>query len=151
MRGTQRIFMKNDRSVQSKLTLCSSQDINPYIYRYIYNIYICMPRYFANTKHPEAKSLPVLAKNNRGNAQPPLLWIKEVPLQRTMSGGCPNDTQLRPGNKTSDVSWIWDDGYKWVNPDYSFNECGILLVQTLQLCFLYTKSNLNISYTIMHR
>ena len=68
-----------------------------------------MPRDFFlnNTKYPDAKSLPFLAnggllqKTTGGNTQPPLLRIKEVPLQRSMSAGCQNYSQLKQTNKTS--------------------------------------------------
>ena len=83
-----------------------------------------MPRIFLNITLPDAKSLPVPAnggllqkkkqKKTGGNAQTPLLWIKEVPLQRCMSAGCQNDTQLKQTNKTSYASCIWDGGYTWV-------------------------------------
>ena len=49
-----------------------------------------------------------------GNAQTPVLWIKEVPLQRCMSAECQNGTQLKQTNKTSYASCIWDGRYKWV-------------------------------------
>ena len=120
---------------------------------YIY-IYICPDILLTlNTQQQKAFSFLLTVasfKEQQGEILNHLFFsrTKEVPLQRSMSAGCQNDTQLKQGNKTSNASWIWDGGYKWVNPDYSLNECGILLVQTLQLCFLYTKSNLNISYYI---
>ena len=36
-----------------------------------------------------------------------------------MSAGCQNYTQLKQTNKTTDVSWIWDSGYKWVKDNLS--------------------------------
>ena len=71
------------------------------------------------------KAFPFLqtadSKNNKkqqqktgGNSQTSLLWIKEVPLERSMSAGCQNDTQLKQTNKTSYASCIWDGRYTWV-------------------------------------
>ena len=63
-----------------------------------------------NTKYPEAKSLPVLANGGPlqattgGNTPPSLLGVKQVPLQRSMSAGSQNYTQLKQTNLTSDAS-----------------------------------------------
>ena len=51
-------------------------------------------------------------KTTRRNNQPPLSRIKEVPLQRSISAGCQNYTQLKLTDTTSYASWIWDNGYK---------------------------------------
>ena len=62
--------------------------------------HIC-PEILFNTKYPVAKSLPVLAKGGLfrkttgGNTPPPLLCLKKVPLQRSVSTGCQNYTQLK--------------------------------------------------------
>ena len=53
-------------------------------------------------------------KKGGGNTQSPLLWIKEVSLQRSMSAGCQNYTQLKQTNKTIYASWMWDREYEWV-------------------------------------
>ena len=75
-----------------------------------------MPRYFANAKYPEAKSLPALAndgllqKTTGGNTQPSLLSIKEVPLQRFMSAGC--QIALSSNRLTKPVTRPEYGGYK---------------------------------------
>ena len=76
--------------------------------------YPYMPRYFVNTH----KGLPVLAnggllKNNMEKYSTTSSLNKGSPS--SMSAGCQNYTQLKQTNKTSYASWIWDDGYKWVN------------------------------------
>ena len=69
--------------------------------------HIC-PEIFFTTEYPDAKSLPFVAtggiqnthkkkkKKKKAGAytQPPLLWIKEALLQRSMSAGCQISTQL---------------------------------------------------------
>ena len=53
-------------------------------------------------------------KTTGWNTQSPLLWIKEVSLQRSMSAGCQNYTQLKKTNQTIYASWMWDREYEWV-------------------------------------
>ena len=76
-----------------------------------------MPRYFVNSKYPEAKCFPFLAtdgllkkkkkkkrKKKGRNTQPSVVSIKDASLQRSMLAGSQNYTQLKQTNKTGYVS-----------------------------------------------
>ena len=66
--------------------------------------HIC-PDIFVNIKYPEAKSCPVLANGGplqeatAKNTQPFFVWIEEVPIQRLISAGNQNYTQLKQTRK----------------------------------------------------
>ena len=96
-------------------------------------------RYFAG-----GKSLPVCKqwspqKNNMGKTQPPLLWTKEVPLQRFMSAGYQNYTQLKQTNKSSYASWIWTvNGLKCCHALHSYvGDCLQLWLSSAMTTFSY--------------
>ena len=72
-----------------------------------------MPWDFFNTEYSDAKGFPVLAndgllqKTTQRNTQPPLLWMKEAPLQRSLSAGCQNDAQLTKPVMHSEYGRRW--------------------------------------------
>ena len=92
-----------------------------------------------NTNYnPEAKSLPVLArvassKKQQGEYSTTSSFNKRS--QTTMPAACQNYTQLKPTNKTSYVSCIWDGGYGRVK--IVFHQAPIYLSERLHL---YTPS-----------